>query len=147
MVEHYGPGPHPDGSPQSVHGGGGTKSLPTSSGRLVYGEGLPEYPLDLGHNFVVAHQKCNSAKADHLAAADYLAAWVERNIQYGSGLGNAFNQRGVLHDLPTSVRIANWAYQQTFDANGLTWESGNDMVPLAPDWDRIANCQSHQCYL
>ena len=93
-----------------------------------------KYPLDLGHNFVVAHQRCNSAKADHLAAADFLAAWAERNIQYGSELSDAFGQRGVLHDLPTSVRIANWAYQQTFDANGLTWERSDDMVPLSPDW-------------
>ena len=84
----------------------------------------------------MAHQKCNSAKADHLAAADFLAAWAERNTQYGSELSDAFGQRGVLHDLPTSVRIANWAYQQTFDANGLTWEWDNDMVSLAPAWKR-----------
>jgi 5-methylcytosine-specific restriction endonuclease McrA len=95
-----------------------------------------KYPLDLGHNFVVAHQKCNSAKADHLAAADFLDAWAERNIHLGNTLSGAFDQRGVLHDLPTSARIANWAYQQTFDANGLTWERNNDMVPLPPDWER-----------
>jgi hypothetical protein len=91
-------------------------------------------PLDLGHNFVVAHQKCNSAKADHLAATDFLAAWAERNMQYSSELSDAFDQRSVLHNLPTSVRIANWAYQQTFDANGLTWAKRNDMVPLSQDW-------------
>jgi hypothetical protein len=93
-----------------------------------------KYPVDLGHNFVVAHQTCNSAKADHLAAADYLAAWSERNQQHRDQLAAEFSQRGVLHDLPTSVRIANWAYQTTFDAGGLTWARKDDMVALSADW-------------
>lgn len=93
-----------------------------------------KYPVDLGHNFVVAHQTCNSAKADHLAAADYLAAWAERNQQHREQLASEFTQRGVLHDLPTSVRIANWAYQQAFDAGGLAWTRQGDMVGLPSDW-------------
>ena len=39
------------------------------------------YPADLGHNFVLAHQGCNHAKSDYLAAEDHLAAWAERNRQ------------------------------------------------------------------
>ncbi len=95
-----------------------------------------KYPLDLGHNFVFAHQSCNSSKADHLASADYLAAWADRNQQHRHQLGAEFSERGVLHDLPTSVRIADWAYQQTFDADGLTWARQEDMVPLPADWQR-----------
>ena len=38
------------------------------------------YPVDLGHNFVLAHVECNSQKRDLLAAEDYLAAWTERNF-------------------------------------------------------------------
>ncbi len=95
-----------------------------------------KYPVDLGHNFVVAHQTCNSAKADHLAAADFLAAWADRNKQHHEQLAAEFSQRGVLHDLPTSVRIANWAYQQAFDADGLTWAKKEDMIPLPVDWQR-----------
>ncbi len=34
------------------------------------------YPVDLGHNFVVAHESCNVAKADHLAAERHLRRWV-----------------------------------------------------------------------
>jgi hypothetical protein len=49
-------------------------------------------------------------------------------------LSDAFDRQSVLHDLPTSTRIANWVYQQTFDANDLTWERSNDMVLLSPDW-------------
>jgi hypothetical protein len=92
-----------------------------------------KYPLDLGHNFVVAHESCNVAKADHLAAADYLAAWVARNARHRVHLADAFTRHGVLHDLPTSLRIAEWAYQQTFAAGGLTWRMRADLVPLPRD--------------
>ena len=36
------------------------------------------YPVDLGHNFVLADRSCNNHKRDHLAAEDYLGAWSER---------------------------------------------------------------------
>ena len=94
------------------------------------------FQLDLGHNFVVAHQNCTSAKADHLAAAEFLVAWADRNQQYRTQLADEFSQRGVLHDLPTSVRIVNWVYEQTFDAGGLTWARKQDLVPLPVDWQR-----------
>jgi hypothetical protein len=93
-----------------------------------------KYPLDLGHNFVLVHQTCNSAKADHLAAADYLVAWVERNIEHQSYLAEKFNQRGIMHDLSTSARIAEWIYRQTFEAGGLTWKTKNEMVVLPVNW-------------
>src|SRR4029077_11815372 len=40
------------------------------------------YPVDLGHNFVLADNKCNGAKRDRLPARVHLAAWAERNAQY-----------------------------------------------------------------
>ena len=49
-------------------------------------------------------------------------------------LAAEFTQRSVSHDLPTSVRIANWAYQQAFDARGLAWTRQGDMVGLPSDW-------------
>ena len=113
-----------------------TKPMPRHTGHVDHFIPWSKYPLDLGHNFVVAHEKCNSAKADHLAAADFLAAWAQRNCQHRSQMADAFSTRGVLHDLPTSVRIANWAYQQTFDAGGLTWVTNEHMVPLPPNWQQ-----------
>jgi 5-methylcytosine-specific restriction endonuclease McrA len=95
-----------------------------------------KYPLDLGHNFVVAHQTCNSAKADHLAAADFLAAWADRNIQHREHLAAEFGEYGVLHNLPTSARIADWAYGQAFATGGLTWQRGIEMVLLPAEWRR-----------
>ena len=37
------------------------------------------YPLDLGHNFVLAHGSCNQDKRNMLAATGHLERWVERN--------------------------------------------------------------------
>jgi len=53
-----------------------------------------KYPVDLGHNFVLAHNGCNTDKADHLAAADFLEAWVDRNLQHASFLAERFLTRG-----------------------------------------------------
>jgi len=39
----------------------------------------PLYQLDLGHNFVLAHRTCNSAKRDLLASEEHLTTWVRRN--------------------------------------------------------------------
>ena len=110
--------------------------LPQHVGHVDHFIPWAKYPVDLGHNFVLAHASCNSAKADHLAAANYLAAWAERNAQHQVYLEDEFTQHGVLHDLPTSVRIANWAYQQTFDAGGLTWLKQDDLVPLPINWQQ-----------
>jgi hypothetical protein len=90
--------------------------------------------VDLGHNFVLAHAPCNGAKADHLAAADYLAAWADRNMHHQTYLAAEFTRHGVLHDLSTSVRISTWAYQQTFAVDGLTWRKMEELVPLPADW-------------
>ena len=34
------------------------------------------------------------------------------------------------------MRIANWAYTQTFDCQGLAWLRGDELVPLQPDWSK-----------
>ena len=93
------------------------------------------YPVDLGHNFVLAHDTCNSAKADHLAAGEYLAKWAERNRSCASALSDGFARRQVLHDLPTSVRVARWAYGQASAVGGLTWLRGGDLIPLGAGWE------------
>lgn len=94
------------------------------------------YPVDLGHNFVLSHDTCNSAKSDHIAAARHLDAWVERNDRWNTELASAFRDRGVQHDLSTTLRIADWTYSQIAMAHGLTWEKGRTMVPLSGDWER-----------
>lgn len=118
------------------------KAIPRQTGHVDHFIPWSKYPVDLGHNFVVAHHSCNAAKADHLAAADFLAAWSHRNAQHRQRLAEEFDRRRVLHDLPTSIRIASWAYQQTSEFNGLTWARQQEMVPLPSDWRQalLINC-------
>jgi 5-methylcytosine-specific restriction endonuclease McrA len=92
------------------------------------------YPVDLGHNFVLADRRCNSQKRDRLPAYNYLAAWTERNLQYGDQIGTAMEERGIVSELAASNRVAQWAYAQTESAGGLTWLRADELVPLAVGW-------------
>jgi 5-methylcytosine-specific restriction endonuclease McrA len=94
------------------------------------------YPVDLGHNFVLAHGACNGKKSDRLACSAHLDRWVGQLERHTSALQNRFQQDGIVCDLRSSLRIANWAYTQTFDCQGLTWLRGDELLPLQPDWNR-----------
>jgi 5-methylcytosine-specific restriction endonuclease McrA len=92
------------------------------------------YPVDLGHNFVLADSRCNSQKRDRLPAYKYLAAWTERNRQHGDEIGAAMEQRGIVSELAASNRVAQWAYAQTEAAHGLTWLRADKLESLAAEW-------------
>jgi hypothetical protein len=92
------------------------------------------YPLDLGHNFVVAHKECNSAKRDLLASEEHLGSWVERNRSHGEDLGKEFDRLGVVHNLGSTTRIAHWAYSSASVASSLTWQARETLVPLRGAW-------------
>jgi hypothetical protein len=94
------------------------------------------YPVDLGHNFVLAHATCNGKKSDRLACAEHLNAWVEHAARFAKQMGREFDRNGIVHYLPTSVRIARWAYGQTFNCQGLTWVRMDELQGLPPDWDQ-----------
>jgi hypothetical protein len=95
------------------------------------------YPVDLGHNFVLAHGPCNSSKGDRLASVDHLQAWVERNRAFGSQLDAEFKRRDLVADLDSTRQIALWAYSQTWQAHGLTWVRGDNLVSLPDGWETI----------
>jgi hypothetical protein len=90
----------------------------------------------LGHNFVLAHGSCNGKKSDRLACSGHLDRWVERLQFHAAELTKRFDGSGIVHDLRSSLRIANWAYTQTFDCQGLTWLRGDELLPLQPEWNR-----------
>jgi hypothetical protein len=94
------------------------------------------YPVDLGHNFVLAHATCNGNKSDRLAAAGHLDAWVERQERDARILTTEFNRHSIVNDQLSSARIANWAYTNTFECHGLTWVRGDELRELEPDWSR-----------
>ena len=92
------------------------------------------YPVDLGHNFVLAHASCNGQKSDHLPAAQHLNAWVNQNRILGVAMGREFASRGVIHDLATSARVIDWAYKHTSEFKGLTWLRAKELEPLPANW-------------
>lgn len=92
------------------------------------------YPVDLGHNFVVAHERCNGQKSDFLAGEEHLERWAGRNADVGYDLEGVFRDAGVAHDLDASLRITRWAYRQVEDREGLVWVRGRELVPLGEEW-------------
>lgn len=93
--------------------------------------------MDLGHNFVLAEERCNNQKRDRLPAVEHLAAWAERNRKHGAEIGEALSQQGIIAELAASNRVAQWAYSQTEAAGGLTWLHRDEMVPLEAGWRAV----------
>lgn len=92
------------------------------------------YPADLGHNFVLAHNGCNAAKSDYLAAEGHLAAWSERNRQNQEELRIRLQEAALPCDWAASTQIAQWAYEQTEKANGQVWVMEKVLHHLGPTW-------------
>ena len=97
------------------------------------------YPADLGHNLVLAHERCNNAKSDFLTAENHLAAWVERNQEHRDELHERLVEAALPCDLTAVVKIARWVYQQTETANGQVWVMEKVLRHLGPSW---AQCLS-----
>ncbi len=95
------------------------------------------YPVDLGHNFVLAHPKCNSQKSDHLAGPEHLEHWAARNRNDGLWLSQRFDTRGLFHHLDASIEIARWCYAQTESAGGLAWIAGRNVSSLTASWRQV----------
>lgn len=92
------------------------------------------YPIDLGHNLVLAHAACNRAKSRYLAAVPHLEAWAERNALHGAMLANELRRLEFEEDVTASARIARWAYGQTESAGGQVWVPGRTLEPLRGSW-------------
>jgi 5-methylcytosine-specific restriction endonuclease McrA len=92
------------------------------------------YPADLGHNFVLAHERCNNAKSDHLAAEEHLKAWAERNRRHEEELQARLRAAMLPCDPSAAVQIAEWVYRQTEKAGGQVWVEDRVLRHLSPDW-------------
>jgi HNH endonuclease len=95
------------------------------------------YPVDLGHNFVLAHGSCNAQKSNRLAAVEHLERWCDRNIKYGQDLVRAFRERSIVHDEHASWQITAWAYSQAQAVGSLVWLHGNELVALSSEWEQV----------
>ncbi len=96
------------------------------------------YPVDLGHNFVLAHKSCNGSKGSVLADVPHLEHWRERNDKYGDELVDFFDKHDLVHDLPSSNAIVSWAYEQAEHAGAHLWSSkSSDLVVADHSWMNI----------
>jgi hypothetical protein len=94
------------------------------------------YAIDLGHNFVLAHSSCNLNKSDHLAASAHLEKWVDRNASHDPALRAAGKAAGLLCDLPTSLRVARWAYARAESQGTPAWLQADTLEPLKREWGK-----------
>jgi len=95
------------------------------------------YPIDLGHNFVLAHCTCNNNKRDLLAARHHLEHWQRRNQDLGAVLASEFDARGILHNIAATERIAFWAYNQAEGSNSNVWYQRDLTQPIEPTWREL----------
>lgn len=95
------------------------------------------YPVDLGHNFVLAHKSCNGSKGDLLASIPHLESWVGRNNQYKSELQDYFNQNNLAHNLDSSISIARWAYAQADNTSSYLWHANKNLVTASNEWENM----------
>ena len=95
------------------------------------------YPTDLGHNFVLAHRKCNNSKSDYLAAEPHLEVWVERNRSRLHELDERLRDANLTHDVASSIRITEWAYEQVEKAKGQVWMSDAVFHHLGAGWREL----------
>ncbi len=95
------------------------------------------YPMDLGHNFVLAHKTCNGAKSDHLAAESHLEHWLQLQEDHGPKMADHFNAEGLAHNLNATRHVAAWAYRQTAEAGGQVWQAKQDFRSLTGQWTQL----------
>lgn len=101
------------------------------------------YPVDLGHNFVLAHTGCNGSKSNILADVGHLRRWWNRNREHGHDLSVRFDAQRILHDLTASRAITCWAYGQAERVGSRVWRSRSEPeVPLDPSWRAIASASN-----
>jgi hypothetical protein len=94
------------------------------------------YPLDLGHNFVLAHASCNQDKRDMLAATGHLERWVGRNADDAVTLEEVIAKARFPADADASTSIAEWAYESTERQRGLVWVRVGETAALTGEWRR-----------
>ncbi len=95
------------------------------------------YPVDLAHNFVLAHRACNVAKSNILAAYDHLERWTVRNLDHAKTLEPEFDAKKLFHDLRTSRAITRWAYSVAEQSRSRVWQEGSSLVDLDVRWHSL----------
>jgi hypothetical protein len=100
------------------------------------------YPVDLGHNLVLAHGACNAKKRDFLAYPVHLERWQRSHVERAADLAQGFDSLGLPHDSERSRAIAWWAYEQGEAAGAHAWIDADRFVRLDRSWRQVFGTDS-----
>jgi 5-methylcytosine-specific restriction endonuclease McrA len=89
-----------------------------------------QYPRDLAHNFVLAHQACNRSKSDMLAAKVHLERWLTRTVRQSEQLAEIGVKAGVVVDATVCRRVASWDYASAATAGSSAWVASGSFEPV-----------------
>ena len=92
------------------------------------------YPVDLGHNLVLAHDACNANKRDFLAYLAHLERWHVSHLERAGELSERFDSLALPHEETRSRAIAWWAYEQGEAAGAHAWIDDERFVRLDGSW-------------
>jgi hypothetical protein len=110
------------------------KELRGAAGCVDHFIAWSRYPVDLGHNLVLAHDACNANKRDFLAYPLHLERWRESHLERGRELGQRFDSLALPHEEARSRAIAWWAYEQGEGAGAHAWIDAERFVRLDGSW-------------
>lgn len=82
---------------------------------------FPLYPMELAHNPVSAHPKCNRSKSDAVAARFHLEKWPLRFARQADDIAQIGRDAGIKFDAKTVDRVAHWAYQSGLANRTKVW--------------------------
>ena len=97
------------------------------------------YPMDLGHNFVLACGPVNRKKSNHIAAEEHLEKWTRFCLANHETLVEGFDRIGIPHKLPSSLQIARWCYTSAQKAQAQVWLEGTSLGKLSDVWEELLN--------
>jgi hypothetical protein len=92
------------------------------------------YPVDLGHNLVLAHPECNARKRAFLAYPRHVESWCRSHLERAEELAQRFEAEQLPHDAERSRAVAWWAYDQGETAGAHAWIEADRLVPLDSSW-------------
>lgn len=95
------------------------------------------YPMDLGHNFVLACGPVNRKKSDHIAAEHHLEKWTRFCLGNHEKLVFQFEHLGIPHNLTSSFQIARWCYNNARKARAQVWFKGTSLHKLSDCWEGV----------
>lgn len=95
------------------------------------------YPMDLGHNLVLACGPVNRKKSDHIAAEEHLEKWMHFCLTNHGSLVEGFELFGIPHNLASSLQIARWCYTSAQKAQAQVWFEGTSLRKLSDTWEGL----------